>query len=323
MERIKDDKSLYLAQDNGLTAARYDLDLIEKRCLYLIIKQVRHDYVETGVQRTLFDDLVIQFDGATLAKATDPDHLMSAYHSLRKLRARPIDIKREDGSYLNVGIINYAVYNPKSRRYEIQVSGKLLPYLVELAAKFTTYDLTVALTLKSMYSQRLYELCSQYKHRGGQKFFITVDEFRGLLKLGDKYKMISALRRYVIDLARKEIKELFDAGQCDLWFEYDAEKEGRNITRFWFVVHTKESQAMDAARLADTQQKFLYLVRAVSRLYKRDKKFVELVMRSMERNPDIVQPLCEKLLALEKDYKPADLAPLFRYILREDYDIHK
>ena len=53
-------RDIILSQDNALTTARYKFDLIEKRALYCIIRNIRANYIEQeDGQRTLFENLII------------------------------------------------------------------------------------------------------------------------------------------------------------------------------------------------------------------------------------------------------------------------
>ena len=53
-------RDIILSQDNALTTARYKFDLIEKRALYCIIRNIRANYIEReDGQRTLFENLII------------------------------------------------------------------------------------------------------------------------------------------------------------------------------------------------------------------------------------------------------------------------
>lgn len=318
------DKQILISQANSLTEARYDLDLVEKRCLYKIIEKVRHDYIEQGIQRDLFDNMLISLSAKQLSEAYDEKHIKQAYASLRKLRKRDIDIVLEDGTLLNIGFINWAKLNTKSKQYEIEVSNQLMPFLVELASKFTTYDLTVAITLKSKYSQRFYEFCSQYKGRNNGRFFLTIEEIRKKFHLEDKYPEDYKLRKSVIDVAERELKELFDTGQSELYFEYapdESSKEGKKIHRYWFTIHTKEGEQQDLFMVKEVRQKALYIYKLCLQLFKRDKKYCERVMRAMDLTPDIISPIFDRLTRASNEYAKEDLPAIVRYILASDYNI--
>lgn len=74
--------------------------------------------------------------------------------------------------WLSIGFVNYVKHIKNKSYFEVQVSKEVLPYYVELAQNFTSYSMTVAIALKSTFSQRFYELCCQYRNAGF--FFYTV-----------------------------------------------------------------------------------------------------------------------------------------------------
>ena len=45
-KKDKKQRDIVLSQDNALTTARYKFDLIEKRALYSIIRNIRAQYIE-------------------------------------------------------------------------------------------------------------------------------------------------------------------------------------------------------------------------------------------------------------------------------------
>ncbi len=47
-------RDIILSQDNALTTARYKFDLIEKRALYSIIRNIRAQYIEKRERQTGF-----------------------------------------------------------------------------------------------------------------------------------------------------------------------------------------------------------------------------------------------------------------------------
>lgn len=50
--------------------------------------------------------------------------------------------------------VNYVKHIKNKSYFEVQVSKEVLPYYVELAQNFTSYSMTVAIALKSTFSQR-------------------------------------------------------------------------------------------------------------------------------------------------------------------------
>jgi plasmid replication initiation protein len=83
--------------------------------------------------------------------------------ALEKFRSRNFTYANEvEDDWLTCGFINYT-----SKGTEIQVSHKLMPFLVELSSQYTAYSLHVAMSLKSKWSQRMYELCQKWQGTDG------------------------------------------------------------------------------------------------------------------------------------------------------------
>ena len=313
-----------ISQANEITKSMSPLDLVQKRCFYLIVQQVRKDYVETDRETNKYEDMTIRMTSEQLAKTRDEKHVKEAFKSLEKLRNAYFKIE-DDKMMLVVGIINYAKYDKDKKIYEIQVSKELMPYLVDLSRRFfTSYNLTVAISLRHVCSQRFYELCNMYKNKAGQKFFLDVSEMRKMLMVEDKYESDYKMRKYVFDVAQKELKELYDKGQCDLCFDYkpdEATKVGKKYTRYWIYIHTKETDQYQEQTFKQTQQQALYIYKVCLSVFKRDKKYCNRVYQWLELHPDKIQEMFDKVTRWQKDYKGADLAKIIRFALKEDFKI--
>ena len=313
-----------ISQANEITNSMSPLDLVQKRCFYLIVQQVRKKYIETDQPTKKYENMIINMTSDTLAKARDEKHVTQAFESLAKLRDQYFKIVTKDFK-LVVGIINYAKYIEETKMYEVEVSKEILPYLVDLSRRyFTSYNLTVAITLRHVSTQRFYELCNQYKHKAGMKFFIEADQLRNMLMLDGKYQKDAHLRKFVFDVAQKELKELYDKGQCDLCFDYkpdEATKVGKKYTRYWIYIHTKETDQYQEQTFKQTQQQALYIYKVCLSVFKRDKKYCQRVYQWLELHPDKTQEMFDKVTRWQKDYKGADLAKIIRFALKEDFKI--
>ena len=154
----KKQKNTTLSQANALTESRYDFSKMEKNCIYKIIEKVRHDYIEKPNTETVegFQNLHVTFPASILGDIADKDHRKDAHDALVGLRKKDVEIIRPDGGWFNTGFINWCEYEPASATYTVEVSFKIMPYLVELAERYTSYSITVAMALRSVYSQRFY-----------------------------------------------------------------------------------------------------------------------------------------------------------------------
>lgn len=315
MEKKND---VILRQANAITESRYDFNPIEKRVLYKIIERVRRDYVEGSVLGNLFHDIEVKMNLNQLSEVDEknPKRVREALISLRK---RDIEIVNEEGDWMNTGFILLSKIK-KDGTVSVQVSGEIMPYLVELAKNFTAYSLTVAISLKSKYSQRMYELCCQYRSVG---FFTkTVEQLRKMFCLENSYPLLSGFKSKVLDGARDELKKAYEQEprQCDLWFEYTQKGRGSKAS-FTFCIHTPESDKAREEAFEDLAKmsSFVYLI--IGKAMKTDKKYAARVKEHLDLHPDVIRPVFDKLTKLQKDFEGAAFAKMVRWILREDFGI--
>ena len=311
--------SITIAQDNALTNSKQPFSVIEKRCLYQVIYEVRKTHIDNGSCGTkdLFENMFVRMTASSLQRLGD--EVKDVYKALKSLRKKEIEIETDSEWVLTSWILE-ARHDKKSNMYEVLVSRSIMPYLVELAKNFTAYDLTVAIALKSTYSQRFYELCNQYKNRNNRTFFLTVDHMRDMFCLGNKYQGGSDFRKRVLEIAQKELKELYEQGQCDLYFEYaPKEKEGRRVISYFFFIHTKsEEKPVDCKIVDDCVRRITQILKI---FFPRDKKFVVRVINAVKKRPDIAFDLVDKLEKKVLDYEKSEIPPIIRFVLSEDFGI--
>lgn len=307
-----------LSQANTLTQSRYNFSVVEKRAVYFIIKEVRRQFIEhPGGQKDLFDDLIIRMD--TKALQGSDTVLRDVYNAMKRLRQKSIWIE-DDKRVLEVGYINYFEHMKGSDSLEVQVSHKILPFLVELAEQFTSYKLTVAISLKNKYSQRFYEYCSQFKST--KFFYIPIEELRKKLMIEDKYPRYALLKQRVLEPAKKELKALYDSGQCDLFFNYKEDKSGRTVNGLKIFITTAEEQEQkEEMKMED----LIFYLRTwlnswlnTSRRPK-NKKWVDNVIKHLQLNPDLIPKLYDRLVRMQEKESSGNYAPLARHIIEEDF----
>ena len=197
----------------------------------------------------------------------------------------------------------------------------ILPYLKQLTKNFTTYNIVVAMSLKSKYSQRFYELGCQY--RNAQKpFFIDIESLRQMFCLGNGYKLKSDIKKRVVDVAITELKQAYEDNSCDLWLESWDEGKGNN-TRFWFKIHTRTA-ANNQVTNKTMQQDLVAIERMISSIFKKDKNFCKRIMTSLTEEPQKIADVLDKLLEItHKEVKKGENpGALVRYVLREDFNIY-
>ena len=211
---MSESKSLILNQPNVITQARYIFSDSEMKVLLFIIKCIqgllnREDFEHNKVLYGEADYKIFFQLSEIDENETNLTRFKKAIKDLRKRDFEINDAKR----WLNVGFVNYGEYNYDLKKWEIQVSHKLMPFMVSMAKGYTRYQLNTILRLNTN-SQRLFMMFSQFNETG--IFKIKAGDLRFKLGLEDKYEEYGGFKKRIITTAEKEIKELFNQGQSDI-----------------------------------------------------------------------------------------------------------
>jgi plasmid replication initiation protein len=118
---------------------------------------------------------------------------------------------------------------------EIEFTRTIQPYLFDLKANFTSFQMYSALRLGSKHAKRIYTLCSQWKDKGQTPEYV-IEEFKRTIGLindkGDmEYAEITMFKKFVLDIAVKQINE-----HTDLEIGYTLRKRGRSFQNITFTV---------------------------------------------------------------------------------------
>lgn len=218
-------------QSNSVTFARYEYTVWEKRIIYKLFEILQKIEINDYSQ-----SLPVFFPLYELAQ--NKDHYRHIKEALKTLRDKSFEI--DDGkSWAVFGFINDAKIREDDKMVHVEVNRNIVAHLKGLLQQYTTYNLMIAYTLKSTYSQRFYEFCNSYKDKG--KFFFHEKKLRKILKAEDKYAMFAAFRKYVLDIAEKELKTLYEKGLCDICFSYSLEKDRKTKEhKINFNIYKKE-----------------------------------------------------------------------------------
>jgi plasmid replication initiation protein len=312
-----------LRQDNRITTARYELSLMEKRVMYYVLKEIRQQFVLTEGQRDLFNDLIVKINVSQLVKSVDSnDNYSRVKEALKNLRLRSFEWDNgevefsENWEWLEVGFIDWSKWNKKGI-VEVQISKKILPFYVELTKNYTEYSLLVAMGLKSKWSQRMYELCAQWRSAGG--FKIRIDELRRMFMLEDEYDRYASLKKFVLNVAHNEIKTLYDKGECDLYFNYSELKNGRAVETLSFKIIVKDNE--NQYTLTD----YDYFIRTElhalfqTATHPKNKIYIEKVMTALRKDPDTkLQPCYKTILRAHNNLPANERVRYLRACLDED-----
>lgn len=236
---MDDEKKTFLKeniwQHNFITFGRYEMSSLEKNILYSVIGQVKrknalnHTYLVSVRELCAVNNEKIHYEH--LKKATN------------KLLSRVIEGTLENGNLLQVNFISHAEYLKNQGIISIGLSPKILPFFLDLQKNFTTFNLEMALTLKSIYSKRIYEMINMYKNFMNKTVILDIEKFKISLDiinkdtLKDKYPTYTLLKKNVLDVALNEINRSTDISFTYKPIEGSKQGKGRKpITKIEFTI---------------------------------------------------------------------------------------
>lgn len=215
-----------VVKSNALIEAMLDMGLQEMRFLAFAAAQLPHDaQPEPGKPYDM------EIDVHALATAFEIDQ-KNAYQIVRDLGDSLIRkiINFQDGQRdIAVGLITKRVYHTGEGRLWFRFDEDLLPHLMGLTERFTTYRIKDVYQFSRPHTWRVYELLKQYKEIGTRT--IALDEFRMMLGLLDKYPRVVDMKKRVLDPALEEIN-----ATSDIRAQYTQQKRGRRVMGFVFHI---------------------------------------------------------------------------------------
>lgn len=222
--------SLAIVISNELIRAAHGLTLIEKRLLMLAIAQLDSKLPPTP------ENLVSKIRVRELLKEFEIDE-RNAYTQAKAATERLLGryIRFKNGAIESrMQWIGQANYHAEQGWIELEFWHKLAPHLFELKSHFTSYKLSHASGLRSVYSWRLFELLMQFKRTGALN--ILIDDFHHAMESPDSLRSNFAnLRNRIIEPATAEIKE-----RTGLVVEWETTKTGRKVKALKFTFPTEQ-----------------------------------------------------------------------------------
>jgi plasmid replication initiation protein len=217
---------------NWLVDSRHEFSLLEKKMIYCIINQLD---VTINVQQDLFGDMYFKIP----VNVFGADYNFTALRTaINKIVTRSITGSNEAKKYaFAIAPIPWAEL--KNGVIQLKLQKEAVPYFIDLKRRgYTTYELDVAMSLSSVYSQRLFELLSRWKDTG-KWYGVEIEKFKFLMGV-DKDKAYNGtvangnLKSRILEPARLELAE-----KTDIEFTYAFEKEGRKFVSINFDIFTK------------------------------------------------------------------------------------
>lgn len=219
---------LVISKSNSFVEASYQMTLDEMRVLSLTL----------GVFDPLNPIRGYEFTVAEFCKHFPDVNPEVAYTQVQKaivkISKRDMVLRDDEKMFVVVPFVTKRIYFKKEGRFYIEFHEDLIPYIANLKARYTKYELVNIGAFTSTHTIRLYELCMQYKMIGERE--ITISDLRKWLQIEDKYPRYNSLNEWVLQPAVNEIN-----GKSDLAVSFQSIKRGRTIFALRFTIGIKKS----------------------------------------------------------------------------------
>lgn len=198
-----------VTKSHALSRAYYRFGLVEKRCMEALISKLNPLRGDNPQDITLL--------ATDYAKAF-PDTGKHAYEHLASavdaLLNRVIIIHENLAKVRKIPLMSEAIYEEKAGKITASFNPKIVPHLIGLREKFSSYPLKQAVNFSSSYSWRFYELLvswAQPKKDSNGVFMGWIDkqsvtELRNMLGVPDSYSW-SKFEVQILVAAITELKE--------------------------------------------------------------------------------------------------------------------
>ncbi|PTT75520.1 MULTISPECIES: replication initiation protein [unclassified Chryseobacterium] len=217
-------------QHNAITSGRYDFTACQLDLLFMILAQLEVGKTEYIIHTSDIEAITgRQWQINQLTKSTE------------LILTKMFEVEDSE-SYTQFVLFQYFKYLKGQRSIQVKLSDIALPYFFELKSNFTALQLRSTLSVTSKYAKRLYALGCQWRSVGKKRF--EIEELKKMLGLIDKkgkeqFEEISAFRKNVLDIAKKQINE-----ESDIYFDYKLIKQGRSFRWVEIYVNAKMAQQL-------------------------------------------------------------------------------
>jgi hypothetical protein len=190
---------------NDLVLARVDWDIHMYRIFAMLVSQISKEDEVFHRQRIKVRDLV---DLAEIKREGIHGDLADA---AQKLVREPIEFRTEDNHYEGYPIFAHCKYVRGEGCIEAKFNEDARPYLLQLNEYFTMWPLRYQMRLSTSYAVRFYQISKMIqraREKRTQKF--SIEHFRRMFKIEDKYSRHCDVHYNVIDPSVKEVNQKTD-----------------------------------------------------------------------------------------------------------------
>lgn len=235
------------------TTAKYDFSRYEKRIMYRLIElaqdELRGVLIRDNMHKikpTLFGREITMPVRDILNGEEDKNH-SKAKKAFKSLATKGVEYEDEKiWSFTNI-ITSPKITKGTMAMATFFVYDAIWQCLLDFSKGYRKYELITAMSFKSVYSMRMYELMSGQKNPIPIKGYLSFEDLKQRFGVTDKYKSVGHFKDKVLNVAKKELDE-----KSPYSFTYKEEMEGRKIVGFkFFPIYQpeKESSSVQEIRM--------------------------------------------------------------------------
>ena len=229
------DRHNYVVQANDLIGGRQALSLNSAKLIRAAVMQIKPDDTEIKPYLITIKQLSELLDVPTSNLYRDANTITD------DIIQNPVFISAKEGrrtQWIKIPWVEYCQYD-SDVGITMQLNQRLKPFLIALKNHYTQYSLENILAMKSVYAIRIFEMLqakimTHILPREGTNIKLTVEEIIQGCELADTYRIITNLKKRVLDVAVNEIMRvtLYDVSYSNI-------KNGRKIEAFNFYINMK------------------------------------------------------------------------------------
>ncbi|RYY06109.1 MAG: RepB family plasmid replication initiator protein [Sphingobacteriaceae bacterium] len=206
--------------------SKNEMTVLEKRMTYLVINQLNNS---SG-----FESNEIRSLNFTLAfNQLKESNYERIRNSVSNLPSRTLTLISYDNKENFKQIIPFPLAKVTGTTIEITLAKNVLPHFVKLKNNFTKHELSAALSLNSIYSQKMYEFLNHWKNK--QELLVSLGELQKLFN-AENYRPCD----FIINCVEKAVKEV--NLKTNLHVVVTIKKECRSISAIQFQITSKAIQ---------------------------------------------------------------------------------
>ena len=220
-----------LIQSYIMTTAKYDFNVYEKRIIYRLVEMAQGEVQGVKfanncqkIEHDLFSCVNITMPIACLLNGEEDKNYARVKEALQSLQRKIFEYE-DDEIWQSISIIALPYIRKRSSVLSFQVHPRVWDCILDFSKGYRKYELKAAMSFKSQFSMRFYELLSNQK----SPLTYSVIQLKEMFCVADKYERINDFIRYVVEAAKKELDEV-----SPYTFEYTPVKSGRKITAIKF-----------------------------------------------------------------------------------------